>query len=394
MATAFMKDTDFLNGCESFVGKSKYVKGGYGQLLTSSFLNKHKKDSWFKEKSKQNSSMTNYEYLMQFADQGWYCTDCVCLLKGVLWGFDGNGHTGSVGANGVADSTDKQFYDMCYGKIDISGGKNYDKLKPGMILYTDTPSGHVGTVWKVDGKNSVVIESAPSTDGTANTSITYQNWKGAGYSPYIIYTQDVNPAPAPVQPITVGSIVKIVEGAVYGGSAKGTPVPKEYIGKPYTVSKVEVHNSTQEALIEELYSWVPTKYLVLVNSITVGSTVTIISGAVYGGSAYGVKVPSDCIGVPYTVSKIEKHNNEDEALLKEIYSWVALKYLKLYTASEKPKYPTKTVWVDNLNVRTGPSTNYTVVKLVHKGTKFTVYETKGEWSRVGKNEWVYSKYIK
>src|SRR5699024_7748464 len=67
------------------------------------------------------------------------------------------------------------------------------------------------------------------------------------------------------------------------------------------------------------------------SSIKVGSTVTIKSGAVYGGltTSRGAKVPSYISGTSrrYTVSQIAEHKGVQEALLKEITSWVALSYL-------------------------------------------------------------------
>ncbi len=69
------------------------------------------------------------------------------------------------------------------------------------------------------------------------------------------------------------------------------------------------------------------------SSIKVGSTVTIKSGAVYGGltTSRGAKVPSYISGTSrrYTVSQIAEHKGVQEALLKEITSWVALSYLNL-----------------------------------------------------------------
>ncbi len=64
--------------------------------------------------------------------------------------------------------------------------------------------------------------------------------------------------------------------------------------------------------------------------ITAGDKVMIQSGAVYGGLSTdrGKKVPSFCIGKWYTVSQIAAHKGEEEALIKEIFSWVALKYLQ------------------------------------------------------------------
>ena len=61
--------------------------------------------------------------------------------------------------------------------------------------------------------------------------------------------------------ITVGDKIKIEKGAVYGGAANGKTVGSAYIGKEYTVAKIQTNNGQKEALIEELISWVPVKYL-------------------------------------------------------------------------------------------------------------------------------------
>ena len=47
----------------------------------------------------------------------------------------------------------------------------------------------------------------------------------------------------------------------------------------------------------------------------------------------------------------------------------------------------------NLNVRRGPSTNYTIVRQLKNGSKVTEYEAKNGWSRIGNNEWVSSDYL-
>jgi hypothetical protein len=64
--------------------------------------------------------------------------------------------------------------------------------------------------------------------------------------------------------------------------------------------------------------------------VKVGSTVTIKSGAVYGGlsGTRGKSVPaSQCGSKKHTVSQIATHNGVQEALLKEIVSWVAVSSL-------------------------------------------------------------------
>lgn len=46
-----------------------------------------------------------------------------------------------------------------------------------------------------------------------------------------------------------------------------------------------------------------------------------------------------------------------------------------------------------LNVRTGAGTNYTRIKTLTNGTQVTVYETSGNWSRIGDGQWVCSDYL-
>ena len=66
--------------------------------------------------------------------------------------------------------------------------------------------------------------------------------------------------------------------------------------------------------------------------IEAGSTVKIVKGAVYGGASYGTKVSDFCIGEKYTITKVATHvqdgDNVKEALLKDISSWVPVKYLE------------------------------------------------------------------
>lgn len=46
-----------------------------------------------------------------------------------------------------------------------------------------------------------------------------------------------------------------------------------------------------------------------------------------------------------------------------------------------------------LNVRSGAGTNYSIVGSLKNGDKVTVYETRGNWSRIGTNRWVCSTYL-
>lgn len=46
-----------------------------------------------------------------------------------------------------------------------------------------------------------------------------------------------------------------------------------------------------------------------------------------------------------------------------------------------------------LNVRSGAGTNYSIVGSLRNGDKVTVYEIRGNWSRIGTNRWVSSAYL-
>lgn len=124
--------------------------------------------------------------------------------------------------------------------------------------------------------------------------------------------------------VRAGDIVKI-KGSKY---ATGQNIPFWVKLKKHTVKSV----SGNKALLKEINSWVYTADItVLQSEITVGSKVTIKSGAVYGGlsSTRGKAVPKEQLAPKkHTVSKIETHNGVKEALLSDIMSWVAIKYLE------------------------------------------------------------------
>ena len=126
--------------------------------------------------------------------------------------------------------------------------------------------------------------------------------------------------------VRAGDIVKI-KGSKY---ATGQKIPMWVKLKKHTVKSV----SGNKALLKEINSWVYTADLEITKSgeIKAGSVVTIRKGAVYGGlsSTRGKAVPKEQLAPKkHTVSKTETHNGVKEALLSDIMSWVAIKYLEV-----------------------------------------------------------------
>ena len=130
--------------------------------------------------------------------------------------------------------------------------------------------------------------------------------------------------------IVIGSTVK-VSGAKY---ATGQTIPGWVKSTTHKVSEI---NGDRALLGRDggICSWVYLRDLTLVSGgaakpVEVGCQVTINKGAVYGGltSARGSKVPAAQLAPKkHTVSKIQANKGVQEALLKEITSWVAVSSL-------------------------------------------------------------------
>lgn len=139
-------------------------------------------------------------------------------------------------------------------------------------------------------------------------------------------------SPVPAATTTTSSKVKAGDTVKITGKkyATGQNIPTWVKLKKHTVKSV----SGDKALLKEINSWVYTADLSVTKSatkaITVGSKVKIKSGAVYGGLtlARGSVVPKEQLVRTHTVGKIQKNNDVEEALLSDIVSWVALKYLE------------------------------------------------------------------
>lgn len=127
--------------------------------------------------------------------------------------------------------------------------------------------------------------------------------------------------------VRAGDIVKI-KGSKY---ATGQRIPMWVKFKKHTVKTV----SGSRALLKEIRSWVYVSDLTVLQSsaktVSVGSKVKIKPGATYGGltAARGSIVPNAQLTRTHTVGKIQKNGGVQEALLTDIASWVAVKYLEV-----------------------------------------------------------------
>ena len=134
---------------------------------------------------------------------------------------------------------------------------------------------------------------------------------------------------------------------------------RDYGTKTVTIKTETVHNDTKEPA-KTTSSGSSASTNATNTNIVVGDKVAIISGAVYGGlsTGRGVKVPSAYIEKYYTVQQVATHYNEKEALIKELYSWVAFKYLHKQGTTATVK--TATVTTERTATTAPKTTTYTV----------------------------------
>lgn len=186
-----LKVDEYKRALEGYRGKTKYAKGFYGQALTREKLNaaRRKYPDWYdKKKSVQDPKKTNYEYLLQFCNKGWFAADCIGLVKGIRAGYRADGTVGRL-----TKQMDQTVREMVASLTDKH--TDYENAEVGELVYFSDYS-HVMTVTK---KGELDIESAPSIDGVQEVSLFYQPKSrvgGAGKLPWVDYSK---PQPAPVK---------------------------------------------------------------------------------------------------------------------------------------------------------------------------------------------------
>lgn len=160
--------------------KTLYVMGCFGAPMNSKnksrYINAHSYN-----KSKDRAAMINA------ASSDTFGFDCVCLIKGILWGWSGNKNATYGGAvyasNGVPDLGADTIINVC---TDVS--TDFSKVQIGELLWME---GHVG-IYIGDG---LCVECTPKWDN--NVQITScnctvkgynrRNWTKHGKLPYVTY---------------------------------------------------------------------------------------------------------------------------------------------------------------------------------------------------------------
>ena len=172
--------------------KTLYVYGCFGSPLNATNKKRYTNNYDYNKQSVRKAKILN-------ASNDTFGWDCVNLIKGILWGWNGNKNTTYGGAkynsNGVPDTNaNGMFQDYC-----INKSSNFSNIVPGELVWTE---GHIG----VYIGNGLAVESTPIwKDGVQTTAVgnigkkagyNTRTWKQHGKSKFIDYTTP-QPTPTP-----------------------------------------------------------------------------------------------------------------------------------------------------------------------------------------------------
>ncbi len=182
-----IKVNDFITMLKKALNSNTiYCTGMFGQPITTDII---------ESKSKQypsNYNSTKVSKLKSLVDRNYFGFDCVCLIKGILWGWNGDTENSNGGAvynsNNVPDVDTEGLYAKCKTSTDFSN------IIPGALVWM---KGHVGIY--IGNGNVIectaawtgnVLESRLGNLGYTGTYV--RSWTGWGKLPYIDYNTDIN----------------------------------------------------------------------------------------------------------------------------------------------------------------------------------------------------------
>lgn len=203
-----MKVNTFLTMLQKAKGsKTLYVNGCFGAPMTDPNKKRYTQNTSYNRQLERTLKINA-------ASADTFGFDCVCLIKGILWGWTGDKSKQYGGAvyksNGVPDFSATAAISYC-----TKTSNDFRGIVPGALLWM---SGHVG-IYIGDG---LAIECTPSwDDGVQTTAVgnigkvkgyNTRTWKMWGLLPWIDYT--VEPLPKGVELVDMDVKSPKVNGVV------------------------------------------------------------------------------------------------------------------------------------------------------------------------------------
>lgn len=199
-----MKSKYFISQLKKAVdSKTLYVMGCFGAPMNATNKYRYTHNNSYNKRAERTA-------MINAATDDTFGFDCVCLIKGVLWGWDAKVNATYGGAvyasNGVPDVDADDMILKC--KDNTTG--NWNKIQPGEVVWKE---GHIG-VYVGDGK---VIESTPiwnncvQYSNLANIGYTSghsRTWTKHGHLPYVDYSDQDEVVDDPPYIVSVSGQIK------------------------------------------------------------------------------------------------------------------------------------------------------------------------------------------
>lgn len=166
--------------------KTLYVYGCFGAPLNK------KNKARYKNNNDYNRDATR-QAMIDKASTDTFGFDCVCLIKGVLWGWNGNKNKTYGGATYLSNCVPDIGADSMMNRYCAESSTDFTTIKVGEAVWMQ---GHIG-VYIGNGK---VVECTPKWDNcvqitnlgnTGKHEGHWRNWKKHGFLPWVDYTEKV-----------------------------------------------------------------------------------------------------------------------------------------------------------------------------------------------------------
>jgi hypothetical protein len=235
-----------------------YGYGTFGERATRTVINRI-----VTQYPNQNARFESF--LIIAAAKPYRLCDCYGLVKSFVW-WNGDNADPLYNRYGLIDRNTTSAYKAATEK----GKINTLPEIPGLILWKQ---GHVG-VYIGSGEFVELpdvgltarlrkVKDAGFTDWFMDTWITYPQT----VTPFVPTVAPTTVITSALKPVTVGSVVTVNQGAVYGGltAARGKVVPNtQLFPKRHTVNAVQINGGVLEARLKEIVSWVAVSSLTVI----------------------------------------------------------------------------------------------------------------------------------
>lgn len=297
--------------------KTLYVRGCFGAPMTAANKKRYTTNHEYNKQASRTA-------MINAASADTFGFDCVCLIKGILWGWNGDASKTYGGAgyavNGVPDIGADTMITKCSGV-----STDFSKIEVGEALWL---SGHIG-VYIGDGlavectpafANKVQITAVKNIG--AKSGYNSRTWTKHGKLPYITYEAAATATPSQpstnnsVGNYTTGEIVDFAGGTNYSNAnaASGSTVKASLakITDTYLSGKHPLHLRAVDSngnYISGVYGWVD--LATVSKRATANKTVDEIAREVIAGEwGNGTDRKNRLTTVGYDYDAVQKRVNE------------------------------------------------------------------------------------